>query len=66
MHRTECITLGLLPVLFAFLGEPLDRSHLFTLGRREDDYALGRTAGDANAVDRAADQLSGVFAEATF
>ncbi len=48
----------LLAVLFALFGKPLDRSHLFAFGGREHDHALGRTAGDADAVDRAADRLS--------
>src|ERR1700692_111552 len=51
---------GILAVLLAFLGEPLHRRDLLAVGGREHDDALGRAAGDADAVDRAADQLAAV------
>src|SRR5262249_40922622 len=41
-------------VVAIVLRKPLDRRHLLTLGGREDDDALGRAAGDANAVHRTA------------
>ena len=48
------------PVLLALFGNPLDRDHALAFGGVEDDHALGRAAGDADAVDRAADQLAAV------
>ena len=44
----------------AFLGQPLDRDHALVLGGVEHDHALGRTAGDADAVDGRADQLAAI------
>src|ERR1700691_3835416 len=58
--------LGLFPavaaVLFAlaFLGQPLDRSDALALGGVEHDDALGGAAVNADAVDRAADELPAV------
>src|SRR5579871_1565067 len=51
---------GSLPVRFAFLRQPLDRSNALAFGGREHDDALGRTAGDPDAVHRAADELAAV------
>src|ERR1700688_5108458 len=51
---------AVLAVLLALLGESLDRRHALAFGGREHDDALGRAAGDADAVDRAADQLAAV------
>src|SRR5499427_4593330 len=47
-------------VLLGLFGEPLDRDHALALGGVEHDDALGGAAGDADAVDRAADQLAAV------
>src|SRR5690349_23225927 len=47
-------------VLLALLGEPLDRDHALALGGVEHDHALGRAPRDADAVDRAADELAAV------
>src|SRR6266508_1432691 len=44
----------------AFLADPLDRHHALVLGGGEHDHALGRAPGDADAVDRAADELAAV------
>src|ERR1700726_608221 len=52
---------GSLPaVLLGLFRQPLDRRHLLALAGREHDDALRRAAGDADAVDRAADQLAAV------
>src|SRR3984893_1284545 len=52
---------SLLPaVLVAFPAQPLHRRLLLALAGREHDDALRRAAGDADAVDRAADQLAAV------
>src|SRR5580692_4517468 len=59
-----CKDLASLPAvlftLLAFLAQPLHRRHLLALAGREHDDALRRTAGDADAVHRAADQLAAV------
>src|SRR5690349_25033441 len=47
-------------VLLALLGEPLDRDHALALGGVEHDHPLGGAAGDADAVDRAADELAAI------
>jgi len=41
-----------------FLADMLDRNDVLVLGGVEHDHALGRAAGDADALDRAADQLA--------
>src|SRR5260221_367509 len=41
-----------------FFADALDRHHPFALGGVEHDHALRRAAGDADAVDRAADELA--------
>src|SRR5580692_9406153 len=51
---------AVLVALLAFLGKPLHRRHLLAIAGREHDDALRRAAGDADAVDRAADQLAAV------
>jgi hypothetical protein len=45
--------LAILPVV----ADMLDGHHMLVLGGVEHDDALGRTAGDADALDRATDQL---------
>src|SRR6202011_3920557 len=40
------------------LADVLDRHHMLVLGGVEDDDALGRAAGDPDALDRTADQLT--------
>jgi hypothetical protein len=47
-------------VLFAFLGEPLDRGNPLALGGREHDNALCGTAGDANTIHGTSDELAAV------
>ena len=51
---------ALVPVLavLAVLADVLDRDDVLVLGGVEHDDALGRAAGDADAFDRAADQLA--------
>src|SRR5690606_13774112 len=50
-----------LPAVLAFgLADALDGHHLLALGRPEDANALGRTAGEADAVHRHADELAAV------
>src|SRR5690242_911280 len=46
------------PVAVLFLADVLDRDDVFVIGGVEHDHALGRAAGDADALDRAADQLA--------
>src|SRR3954471_4572642 len=52
----------LLPAVLgvALFADPLDRDHLLVLGGVEHDDALGRAPGDADAIDRAADQLPAI------
>src|ERR1700736_5845032 len=40
------------------LADMLDRHHMLVLGGVEHDDALGRAAGDPDALDRTADQLT--------
>src|SRR6202043_1060403 len=40
------------------LADVLDRDHVLVLGGVEHDDALGRAAGDPDALDRTADQLA--------
>src|ERR1700688_2177782 len=40
------------------LADMLDRHHMLVLGGVEHDDALGRAAGDPDALDRTADQLA--------
>ena len=44
----------------AVLADVLDRHHMLVLGSVEHDDTLGRAARDADALDRAADQLAPV------
>src|SRR5437016_6109139 len=47
-------------VVLAFLADALDRHHLLILVGVEHDHALGRAAGDADALDAGADELAAV------
>src|SRR6186997_335894 len=47
-------------VVVALFADALDRPPLLVVGGVEHDHALGRAAGDADAVHRAADQLPAV------
>src|SRR5579871_984885 len=58
--RTVIITNSLATVLLALFGDPLHRSDTLALGGVEHDDALGGAAGDADAVDRTADQLAAI------
>ena len=44
--------------VFPVVADMLDRHHVFVLGGIEHDDALRRAAGDADVLDRAADQLT--------
>src|ERR1700722_9650771 len=44
--------------VFGVLADVLDRDHMLVLGGIEHDDALGRAAGDADTLDRTADQLA--------
>ena len=44
--------------IFGVFADVLDRHHVFVVGGVEHDDALGRAAGDADALDRTADQLA--------
>src|ERR1700686_5051885 len=44
--------------VLSVLADVLDRHHMLVLGGVEYDHALGRAAGDPDALDRAADQLA--------
>src|SRR5690242_21247235 len=46
------------PVAVLFLADVLDRDDVFVIGGIEHDHALRRAAGDANVLDRTADQLA--------
>jgi len=46
--------------ILALVADVLDRNHVLALGGIEHDDALRRAAGDADAIDRAADQLPGI------
>src|SRR5260370_27196214 len=46
-----------IPVL-GVLADVLDRHHMLVLGGVENDDALGRAAGNPDALDRTADQLT--------
>src|SRR5215472_6117813 len=58
--RVTLFDAGSAAVLLALFGEPLDRDHALALGGVEHDHALGGAAGDADAVDRTADQLTAI------
>src|SRR3954454_11492103 len=51
------ISVAVLAIL-AVIADMLDRDHVLVLGGVEHDDALGRAAGDPDALDRATDQLS--------
>src|SRR5580658_964217 len=44
--------------VLGFLADVLDRHHMLVFGGVEHDHALGRTAGDPDALDRTTDQLA--------
>src|SRR6516162_3495182 len=46
--------------VLGFLRKALDRHHPLAFGGGEHDHALRRAAGDADAVDRAADELAAI------
>ena len=48
------------------LADALDADDTFALGRIEDDDALRAAAGDADALDRAADHLAAIGDEHDF
>src|SRR5262249_29631382 len=51
------IAVSVLAVL-GLLADMLDRDHVLVLGGVEYDHALGGAAGDADVLDRAADELA--------
>jgi hypothetical protein len=57
-RKGALLTMRSAPVAVLFLADVLDRDHVLVLGGVEHDHALGGAAGDADAFDRAADQLA--------
>jgi len=56
-RRLVAVPVSVLAVL-SILADMLDRNHVLILGGIEHDDTLRRTAGDADVLNRAADQLA--------
>src|SRR5580658_6283361 len=52
------IAIAVAVAVLGFLADVFDRDHMLVLGGVEHDHALGRTAGDPDALYRATDQLA--------